>query len=70
MNTLETKSNDDYCLIENLNQLKKVLDETSSGKTLASTQKVNNAIRRIWQNKHSRMLYSHSSITDFDVKYE
>jgi ATP:corrinoid adenosyltransferase len=50
--------------------LKKVLNETSSGKALASTQKVNNAIRRIWQNKYSRMLYSHSSITDFDAKYE
>jgi len=50
--------------------LKKVLDETSSGKAPASTQKVNNAIRRIWQNKYSRTSYSHSPITDFDAKYE
>jgi hypothetical protein len=46
-NTLKTESDDNYCLIENSDQLKKVLDETSSGKALASTQKVNNAIRRI-----------------------
>ncbi len=69
-NTPETESNDNYCLIENLNQLKKVLDETSLDKASASTQKVNNAIRRIWQNKHSRTSYSHSPITDFDVEYE
>jgi hypothetical protein len=69
-NTLETGSNDDYCLIENPDQLKKVLDETLSGKALASTQEVNNTIRGIWQNKHSRMSYSHSPITDSDVEYE
>jgi len=69
-NALKTESNDDYCLIKNLDQLKKILDETSLDKTLASTQEVNNAIRRIWQNNYSRTLYSHSPITDFDVKYE
>jgi hypothetical protein len=69
-NTLKTELNDNYCLIENPNQLKKVLDETLLGKALASTQKVNNAIRRIWRNKHSRTSYSHSSTTDFDAKYE
>jgi len=62
--------NDNYCLIENSDQLKKVLDETLLGKALASTQEVNNAIRKIWQNKHSETSYSHSSILDFDVKYE
>ena len=46
-NTLKIKSNDDYCLVENLNQLQKVLDETSLDKALASTQKVNSAIKRI-----------------------
>jgi hypothetical protein len=70
MNIFKTKSNDDYCLMKNPNQLKKVLDETLLGKTLAFTQEVNNAIRRIWQNKHSRTLYSHSLIIDFDAKYE
>jgi len=69
-NTLETRSNDDYYLVENLDQLKKVLDETLLGKAIASTQEVNNAIRKIWQNKHSRTPYSHSPIIDFDVKYE
>ncbi len=69
-NILEIESNDDYCLVKNLNQLKKILDKTLSNKAFAFTQKVNNAIRRIWQNKHLRTLYSHSSITNFDVKYE
>jgi len=46
-NTFKTKSNDNYYLIENLNQLKKVLDEALLGKTFASTQKVNNTIRKI-----------------------
>jgi len=50
--------------------LKKVLDETLSSKALASTQEVNNAIRRIWQNKHSRTPCSHSPIIDFDVEYK
>jgi len=50
--------------------LKKVLDGTSSSKAPASTQEVNNAIRRIWQNKHSRTPYSHSPITGSDVEYE
>jgi len=50
--------------------LKKVLDETSSGEALASTQEVNNAIKRIWQNKNPRTPYSHSPIIDFDVEYE
>ena len=46
-NTLEIKSNDDYYLVENSNQLKKVLDKTLLDKTFASTQEVNNAIRKI-----------------------
>ena len=39
--TLKTRSNDDYYLIENPNQLQKVLDETSLNKTFTFTQKVN-----------------------------
>jgi len=46
-NTFKTKSNDNYYLIENLNQLKKVLDEALLGKTFAFMQKVNNTIRKI-----------------------
>ncbi len=45
--TPKTRLNDDYCLVENLDQLQKVLDETLLGKTLASTQEVNNTIKRI-----------------------
>ena len=41
MNTLKTKSNDDYYLIKNLNQLQKGLDKISLNKTFAFTQKVN-----------------------------
>ncbi len=40
-NTLKIKLNDNYYLIENLNQLQKVLDETLLDKTFAFTQKVN-----------------------------
>ncbi len=46
-NILKTRSNDDYCLIENLDQLQKVLDKTLSNKAFASTQEINNAIKRI-----------------------
>jgi hypothetical protein len=67
-NTLETESNDDYCLIENLDQLQKVLDETSLDKALAFTQKVNSTIKRIWQRKHSETPYPHSSITDSNIE--
>ncbi len=40
-NTFKTRSNDDYYLIKNLNQLQKVLDKTSLNKTFAFTQEVN-----------------------------
>jgi len=40
-NALEIKSNDNYYLIKNLDQLQKVLDKTSLGKAFAFTQKVN-----------------------------
>ena len=69
-NTLKTESNDDYCLIENPEQLQKVLDETSSGKAPASTQEVNSAIERIWQRKHSRTSYLRSLITDSNIEYD
>ncbi len=60
--TLETGSNDNYYLIENPDQLKKVLDETSSGKALASTQEVNQALKKI--------IKSHSPATDSDEEYD
>ncbi len=43
-NTPKTRSNDDYYLVEDLDQLQEVLDETSSSKALAFTQKVNQAL--------------------------
>jgi hypothetical protein len=43
-NNPKTGSNDDYYLVEDPNQLQKVLDGTSSGKALASTQEVNQAL--------------------------
>jgi len=43
-NTPKTRSNDDYYLIENPNQLQKVLDKTSLGKAPASTQEVNQVL--------------------------
>jgi len=61
-NTLETESNDDYYLIENLDQLQKVLDETSSDKALASTQKVNQVLQKT--------IKSHSSVIDSDEEYD
>jgi hypothetical protein len=61
-NTLETESDDDYYLIENPDQLQKVLDETSSGKALASTQKVNQVLQKT--------IKSHSSVIDSDEEYD
>ena len=61
-NTLETRSNDDYYLVENLDQLQKVLDETSLGKALASTQKVNQALQEA--------IKSHSLTIDLDEEYD
>jgi len=40
-NTLKIKSNDNYYLIKNLNQLQKVLDKILLNKALAFTQEVN-----------------------------
>ncbi len=40
-NTSKTRSNNNYYLVENLNQLQKVLDKTSLSKTFAFTQEVN-----------------------------
>jgi cytochrome P450 len=61
-NTLETESDDNYYLIENPDQLQKVLDETSSGKALASTQKVNQVLQET--------IKSHSSVIDSDEEYD
>ncbi len=60
-NILKIKSNDDYYLVENLNQLQKVLDETLSDKTFAFTQKVNQVLQKT--------IKSHSSVIDSDEEY-
>ncbi len=60
-NTLKTESNDDYYLVENLNQLQKVLDETLSSKALASTQKVSQALKKT--------IKSHSLVIDSNEEY-
>ncbi len=68
-NTLKTKSNDDYYLVENLDQLQKVLDKTSLDKAFASTQKVNKTLNKTRRAKRLKTLYSYS-IIDLDDKYK
>jgi len=68
-NILEIESNNDYYLIENLNQLKKVLDKISSSKALASTQEINRALKKITIIKRSRTLYSHNLAIDLNEEY-
>ena len=41
MNTLKIKSNNNYYLIKNLNQLQKFLDKILLSKTFAFTQEIN-----------------------------
>ena len=60
-NTPKTRLNDDYYLVKNLDQLQKVLDETSLGKALAFTQKVNQALQKT--------IKSYSLIIDLDEEY-
>ena len=67
-NTPKIGSNDDYYLIKNLDQLQKVLDETSLGKAFASTQKVNKTLNKTRRAKRSRTSYSYLVI-DLDDKY-
>jgi len=61
-NTPKTRLDDDYYLVENLDQLQKVLDETSSGKALASTHKVNQALKEA--------IKPHSPAIDSDEEYD
>jgi len=59
--TPETGSDDDYYLVENPDQLQKVLDGTSSGKAPASTQEVNQVLKEA--------IKPHSPATDSDEEY-
>ncbi len=61
-NILKTRLDDDYYLVENPNQLQKVLDGTSSSKTLASTQEVNQALQEA--------IKPHSLAIDLDEEYD
>ncbi len=63
-NTLKTRSNDDYYLVKNSNQLQKVLDEILSSKALAFTQKVNQIL-----NETIRTSYSYLA-TNLDDEYD
>ncbi len=61
-NILKTRSNDNYYLVENLDQLQKVLDETLSNKAFAFTQKVNQALQET--------IKSYNLAIDLDEKYD
>ncbi len=67
--TPETGSNDDYYLVENPDQLQKVLDGTSSGKAPASTQEVNQILNETMRAKRPRTPYPHPA-TDLDDEYD
>ena len=60
-NTSKIKLNDNYYLVENSNQLQKVLNETLLNKALASTQEVNQIFKKI--------IKSYSSIIDLNEEY-
>ncbi len=60
-NIFKTRSNDNYYLIKNLNQLQKVLDKTLLNKAFAFTQKVNQALQKT--------IKFYSLIIDLDEEY-
>ncbi len=60
-NIFKTRSNDNYYLIKNLNQLQKVLDKTLLNKAFAFTQKVNQALQKT--------IRFYSLIIDLDEEY-
>jgi len=62
----ETESDNNYYLIENSDQLQKVLDKILSDKISVSTQKVNQILNKTIRAK--QILYSYS-VTDSDNKY-
>ena len=67
--TLKTRSNDNYYLLKNSNQLQKVLDKTSLNKAFASTQKVNKILNEIMKAKRLRTLYSYL-VTNLNDEYD
>ncbi len=67
-NTLETRSNNNYYLVENSNQLQKVLDRILSDKIFASIQKINQILNKTIKAQQLETLYLYS-IIDLDNKY-
>ncbi len=67
-NTLKIKSNDNYYLIKNPNQLQKVLDKTLLNKTFAFTQEINQILNETIRAKQLRTLYFYLAI-NLDDKY-
>ena len=67
-NTPKIRSNDNYYLVKNLNQLQKVLDKTLLGKTFAFTQKINQIINETMRAKRSKTSYSYL-VTNLNDKY-
>ena len=68
-NTPKIESNDDYYLIEDPNQLQKVLDGTSSNKALAFTQEINQILNKTMRAKRPRTPYPHLA-TNLDDEYD
>ncbi len=62
----ETELNNNYYLIENSDQLQKILDKILLNKIFVSTQKVNQILNKTIRAK--QILYSYS-VTDLDNKY-
>ncbi len=67
--TPETGSDDDYYLVENPDQLQKVLDGESSGKAPASTKEVNQALQEATRAKRPDTPRPQNPATDSDEEY-
>ena len=59
--TSEVSTDDEYYRVENVDKLQKVLNGTASDKALASTQKINDAIRRAFNKSKTSYLYENRS---------
>ena len=68
INIFETKLNNNYYLIENSNQLQKVLDKILLDKVFVSIQKINQILNKTIEIQQSKILYFYS-VTDLDNKY-
>ncbi len=64
----ETESNNNYYLIENPDQLQKILNRILSDKISVSIQKINQIFNKTIKAKQLKILYFYSA-TDSDNKY-